>query len=123
MYKKLFNLTKSVSVLISSTSFFAIISYYLFGLMYDFLTPLQQYLVPVYSTIGGLFMLAFIFCNEKHMIRLQIFFKLYAAIMISLSLIEGAIVPNSNIELIFVWLPVFYIAAIFGAESNTIRKV
>ncbi len=112
-----------MSIAISSASSVAIFAYYILGLTHDFMTPLQSFLVPVYSFISITLTIAFIFSSPKHLIPLQVFFKLFAGVMIFFSLIEGAVIPDNNIELIFVWLPIYYLALIFGAETRKTRKI
>ena len=123
MYRKLFNLSKPMSIAISFASSVAIFTYYILGLIHDFMTPLQSYLVPIYSFISITLTIAFIFSSPQRLIPLQVFFKLFAGVMIFFGLIEGAIIPDNNIELIFVWLPIYYLALIFGAETKKTRKV
>ncbi|UTW55985.1 HAMP domain-containing sensor histidine kinase [Kordiimonas sp. SCSIO 12610] len=123
MYKRLFSLSKPITIAISSASCLAVVAYYILGLTNGFMTPLQHYLVPIYSVIGFGLTVAFIFSDAKSLTKLQITFKIYAGIMIFASLMEAALVPNTNIEILFVWLPIFYLAVIFGAESRLIRKI
>jgi signal transduction histidine kinase len=121
--KQMFSFSKPVTIAISSASSIAILVYYFVALTNNLLTPLQKYMVPAYLVTSVTLTLCIIFFHERHLIRLQILLKIYAGFLIFISMVEGALVPNSNIELLFVWLPIYYIAIIFGAETDFIRKV
>ncbi len=92
------------------------------GTEYDFLTPYEQMLGPSYVVISFAFVVAFMMVSEPSLIAVATAFKVFAGLVALGGLVEGALTYNSNVEFYLAWVPIYYVALIFGATIPSQRR-
>ena len=92
--------------------------YSFFGYSGDFLSPFERILGPAFAAISFVFILAFAYAKERHLLTVATGFKLFVGGVTIVGLTEGAINLDSNIEFYFIWVPVYYTALVFGATTE-----
>lgn len=88
------------------------------GYTYNFLSPLEYVLGPVFSVAMFLFFWGFLLLPDDRLLGLGNLFKVFAGIVTIMGLVEGALMLDSNVEFYALWIPVFYTALIFGATDD-----
>jgi len=96
--------------------------FYIFGLEYGYMSPVEATMAPTYSIIGVLICLGFMFGPSERLPLFLLLFKLLGGLVILLGLLEGAFTTSGNFEFYLIWIPIFYVGAIFGATSEREQK-
>ncbi len=90
--------------------------------VYSALSPLERFMTPIFVVMSALCALGFAVMRDKYLSGLFAAFMTYASFVILVGLVEGAINPESHVEFYFVWIPIYYLALIFGAgEQQALR--
>lgn len=92
------------------------------GREFDFLTPYEHVIGPLFAVSTFLFLIAFLAAPEAWLIPVAAAFKIFAGAITLGGLIEGAINENSNLEYYLLWIPIYYTALIFGATTPAQRR-
>ena len=74
------------------------------GFTYEFLTPYEKFIGPIFSAITLLFVPAFLWAPERSLIGVAASFKIFAGIVTLGGLIEGALTLDSNVEYYIMWM-------------------
>jgi signal transduction histidine kinase len=91
------------------------------GDAYDFLTPIEAKIAPTFFIGGLLFTLAFWLAPYERLLSLFAMFKILGGACILAGLIHGALSYESHIGFFLMWLPVYYVGAIFAAATSMQR--
>ena len=89
---------------------------------YDFASPLERLIGPVFTIGTFLFWLGFMLCEGANLARLATAFKIFAGVISIGGLVEGSISLTSNVEYYILWIPVYYAALIFGPVNARQRR-
>lgn len=92
------------------------------GFKFDFISPFERVIGPVFTVGTFFFALAFWLCNSVYLGKLATAFKIFCGAISIAGLIEGSLTTESNVEYYILWIPVYYTALIFGPVNARQRR-
>lgn len=100
----------------------AALAFTIAGFKFDFISPFERVIGPVFTISTFFFALGFWRCNGVYLGKLATAFKIFCGAISIVGLIEGSLTTNSNVEYYILWIPVYYTALIFGPVNARQRR-
>lgn len=121
-FERSIGISRRVLVWVVGIACLASIAFTIAGFKYEFISPFERVIGPVFTIGTFLFWLAFMLCDSVHLGKLATAFKMFAGAISIAGLVEGSVTTESNVEYYILWIPVYYTALIFGPVTAKQRR-
>jgi len=121
-FERSIGISRRVLVWVVGIACLASVAFTIAGFEYEFISPFERVIGPVFTIGTFLFCLAFMLCDGVHLGKLATTFKMFAGAISIVGLVEGSLTTESNVEYYILWIPVYYTALIFGPVTAKQRR-